>query len=576
VDLRRQARAAAGKLDRMPSESAFEAAAPAVPRLAATVAVLRDGGEGPEVLLVRRAERAGDRHAGAFVFPGGTVDAGDRALHALCDGLDDAEASRRLGVPAHGLDAYVAAIRECFEEAGLLVARDAEGHLLRPQALGPDGLTALRRAAAEGAEGLAAACRRLGLRLAPDLLGYQAHWLTPTGLPKRFDTRFFVTVAPPGQSALHDDGETVAHRWLPLQQALQEAEALRLANPTRHTLRALARWPTAQAAVDAAHAQPAVALIQPFIGVDERGPRPVMPHEPAYAEVARLDPLGRGSAAARIRPGEPVWLSPRILRLTAPNPGVMTGPGTNSYFVGDPGTNRWLLVDPGPADPVHLEALLRHAPGPLIGVLATHTHRDHSPGAATIARAAGVPVLGRRPAHPDGQDPDFAPDREPADGERLQPGPGTTLVLRHTPGHASNHLCVLLEEERTLFTGDHVMQGSTVVINPPDGDMAAYLASLQALRQERLDWLAPGHGFLIGRPAEVIGALIEHRLRREAKVLAALGHRPQPPATLVAQVYDDVPAERHGLAQRSLLAHLLKLRGEGRAVDAGVAGWQRA
>ncbi|MDZ7590552.1 MAG: MBL fold metallo-hydrolase [Rubrivivax sp.] len=145
-------------------------------------------------------------------------------------------------------------------------------------------------------------------------------------------------------------------------------------------------------------------------------------------------------------------------------------------------------------------------------------------------------------------------------------GPDSTLRVIHTPGHASNHLCYLLEEERLLFTGDHVMQGSTVVINPPDGNMAAYLQALHALLDEDLQWLAPGHGFLVAEPQAVLRALIAHRLRREAKVVAAL--RQAGPARLDAllpQVYDDVPAALHGVARRSLLAHLLKLLGEGAA-----------
>ena len=140
----------------------------------------------------------------------------------------------------------------------------------------------------------------------------------------------------------------------------------------------------------------------------------------------------------------------------------------------------------------------------------------------------------------------------------------------HTPGHATNHLCYLLEEERTLFTGDHVMQGSTVVINPPDGDMAAYLASLRALLELDLDWLAPGHGFLMAEPRAAMEAVVAHRLKREAKVVAALGaHRPGGARRSCCRVvYADVPAKLHPMALRSLLAHLLKLRDDGSAEEA--------
>ena len=267
-------------------------------------------------------------------------------------------------------------------------------------------------------------------------------------------------------------------------------------------------------------------------------------------------------------------LSPRILRITAPNPGVMTGPGTNTYLVSDSQGQGWTAIDPGPASDEHLQTilvLLAALPGPLQRILVTHTHRDHSPGAAALSQATGAPVSGRFAAHPMWQDETFAPAHQPQHGERIVIGADTTLRVIHTPGHASNHLCFLLEEERLLFTGDHLMQGSTVVINPPDGDMAAYLASLRGLLDEDLEWLAPGHGFLVAQPQPVIAKLIAHRLRREAKVLAAFDRvgGSATLAALVLQVYDDVPAALHGVAERSLLAHLLKLQADGAVVLAG-------
>ena len=150
-----------------------------------------------------------------------------------------------------------------------------------------------------------------------------------------------------------------------------------------------------------------------------------------------------------------------------------------------------------------------------------------------------------------------------AGGETLAIGPGCTLRVVHTPGHASNHLCYRLEEEKTLFTGDHVMQLSTVVINPPDGDMAAYIASLRALAEQDLDWLAPGHGFLIEQPRAAFEKIIAHRLAREAKVVDALRDLGDDEAALLARVYADVPERMHPMALRSLRAHLIKLRAQG-------------
>jgi glyoxylase-like metal-dependent hydrolase (beta-lactamase superfamily II) len=263
-------------------------------------------------------------------------------------------------------------------------------------------------------------------------------------------------------------------------------------------------------------------------------------------------------------PGVPVRLGERVWRLTCTNAGLMTGPGTNSYFVGE--ADHWLLIDPGPLDATHMQALLSAAPGPIRQILVTHTHADHSPAAAALQQRTGAQLLGRLSLHRHGQDLSFVPDRELCDGELISLGAQGGLRALHTPGHASNHLCYLLEPELLLFTGDHIIQGSTVVIDPPDGNMSDYLASLKRLLVTDLNALAPGHGTLMSAPHEALCALLAHRLNRESRVFEALSpDAPAPLGRLVKRVYSDVPRGLHALAERSLLAHLLKLETDGRA-----------
>ena len=534
---------------------------PADARCAASVLLLRDGAAGLEVLMMRRAERDGDLRSGAAVFPGGVLDARDRHAHHLCIGGDDAALSERLGLAEGGLDYVVAALRETFEEVGLLLAHgDIDLPALHPW----------RERLQNGEASIAELCHAAALRLDASALAYHSHWLTPPGVPKRFDTRFFIAHAPAGQAAQADLGEALELMWLTPQAALAPERGLKLLPVTQRTLHDLGRFASAEAAMAEARARRDVQLMMPRVAASAKGRRIVLPDELPYAEIGRLDPEGRGDVSCELRPGVAVRLSPRIVRVTAPNPGPMTGPGTNSYLVGAPG--HWTAIDPGPVSEEHLRALLAAAGGAIERILVTHTHRDHSPGALALAQATGAPVLGRTAAHPQWQDESFAPQRELQHGERLALADGAVLRVIHTPGHASNHLCYLLEDERTLFTGDHVMQGSTVVINPPDGDMAAYLRALGALLDEDLEWLAPGHGFLVDAPHAALRALIAHRLRREAKVLAALrAAGPGPLPDLVPWVYDDAPPALHGLAARSLLAHLIKLQAEGAAALDGEA-----
>lgn len=533
------------------------------PQPSATLILVRDAPAGMEVLMLRRSPGAGFV-AGAHVFPGGVIGPEDEAsqVAAVC---------HPCGGDAQDIAHRACAIRESFEEAGLLLARDVDGEYpaldrspLREQIF--DWRCRLHAGAASPAQ----MCRELGLRLDLAALAPFAHWITPRGSPRRFDTRFYVAVAPARQPATADGSETIEQHWITPAAALEKfsRDTFALVHVTASTLKALARFDSAQALMDHARTARDVPAQLARIASDASGRCVIEPDHPAYAEVGRRDPDGHRAISCELAPGRLAQISPRLARVTAPNGSFMTGPGTNTYLLGE--GRELALIDPGPDDPRHIAAVLAAVRDrQLRWILLTHTHLDHSPAAAPIRRATGAELIGMPPPEHGPQDRSFVPDQVPAHGDQLHLA-GMPLRVLHTPGHASNHLCYLLTDERLLFTGDHIMQGSTVVIPPPDGDMASYLASLGMLLAEPLDWLAPGHGFLMDAPHARIERLLAHRRTREHKTLAAL-HRLGAVKldALVAAVYDDVPTRAHPVAARSLLATLLKLEAESRALQAG-------
>ena len=282
---------------------------------------------------------------------------------------------------------------------------------------------------------------------------------------------------------------------------------------------------------------------------------------PGTEEINEPKPIVHGVASA---------LSPLVRRIVASNPSMMTGPGTNTYLVG---IDEIVVIDPGPDIEDHLDAIAGCGGDRIRWIVCTHTHEDHSPGVAGLKARTGAEVLAF-----DSRD-GLEIDRALGDGDVIE---ATEFVLRaiHTPGHASNHLCFLLEQERMLFSGDHIMEGSTVVIAPPDGDMGAYLRSLERLKahRPRLRSIAPGHGHLIEKPQAKIDEYIEHRLAREAQVLGSLekaGTTTIP--VIVKELYADVPEELHVMAGYSVWAHLLKLVEDSLAVGHDLDGeWSSA
>lgn len=264
-------------------------------------------------------------------------------------------------------------------------------------------------------------------------------------------------------------------------------------------------------------------------------------------------------------------LSPRVTRVLAPNPGFMTGPGTNSYLLGQRDIT---VLDPGPADDAHVAALLAAAEalgGHIRRIVLTHTHQDHAPAALALQAATGAELLGQSPLPGDPAQALIRMDRELADGDLIA-GDGYTLRAVHTPGHVGNHLCYRLEEEALLFSGDHLINGSTVVIIPPSGSMADYLISLEKLAAQDIALIAPGHGDLIANAEAVIQFTLHHRRAREAKVLAKLHTTVQSLDALTPKVYDDVNPALHPVARYSLHAHLIKLRDDGK-VNESPEGW---
>lgn len=264
-------------------------------------------------------------------------------------------------------------------------------------------------------------------------------------------------------------------------------------------------------------------------------------------------------------PGKATVIEPGVRRLLGLNPGLMTGPGTNTYLVGE---RELTVIDPGPSDARHVDNILAAAEGmgaSVRRVMVTHTHRDHSPAAALLAERVGVELLGPDLPYDGLQDDNWHPDRHLAHGDRVDTG-GRGLRVIATPGHVGNHLCFLLEDSGLLFTGDHLIHGSTVVIAPPSGSMSDYVASLRLLLDEPAQRMAPGHGEVIEEPRKALEWTLEHRLERERKVLDALRKQPGTTArALVEAVYQDVPDYLHTVATLSLEAHLIKLVEDARA-----------
>lgn len=259
-------------------------------------------------------------------------------------------------------------------------------------------------------------------------------------------------------------------------------------------------------------------------------------------------------------------LSSRVRRLVAPNPGPMTGAGTNTYLIG---TDDVAVLDPGPAIPEHIECIVEAGAGKITRLVCTHTHPDHSPAAAVIASRLGVPMIGALTADDQHQDRSFVPDEQLTDGSLIAGGDWQLRAIA-TPGHVDNHFCFLLEEEGMVFAGDHIMNGSTVVIVPPGGNMKAYIASLERLLDFPVSAIAPGHGEIIPDCRGEVEKLVRHRLMREAKVVAGL--RQTGPATLdelVVVVYNDVDQSLHEWAKLSMLAHLIKLDEDGQVIEQG-------
>ena len=517
-------------------------------RPASTLALIRDGSEGVEVLLLQRTRDAVFL-PGFHVFPGG----------ALSEGDGDSPFA-------------MAALRECFEEAGILLVHDSNGQVdvhLQPE-------NTLRSRIDAGTLGLADYCNERDLEPATESLVYLGRWITPPGPPRRFDTRFFLARVPAGQEAFPDGAETVDHVWITPEQALDEhLSGQRLfVPPTLSTLRRLCGHSCGDELLNAmASEMPEEVPSEPWPAVRQGETVQVVPGDNGYDEIRFLDPHGEGTASVSIQVAEPIALTDRVTRITAPNAGIMTGPGTNTYLVRD--DRGFMVVDPGPPDEGHLEQVLSEAGGRVHHILLTHTHPDHSPGAAVLAERTGATVVGLPAPELPEHHPEPAPDLVPADNACVGYGAGRLRVL-HTPGHASNHLAFLMDSEGLLFAGDLLMQDSTVVISPPDGDMADYMASLKRMLVEPVSWVLPGHGQLMDDPNAVFDYLITHRHVRERKLIGALrALGPADEQALLGRVYSDVDSRIHPVAARSLKAHLLKLEREGRACRSD-EGWRLA
>ncbi len=539
---------------------------------AATVLLVRDSTElsrpGIEVLMTRRSMSASFA-PGAYVFPGGGIEPSDHNSHA--------HSTHRPQQSDTHLTQALAAIRESFEELGVLLARRADGHWVDDA----DIATLDRHAP------LAVQCAARGWVLAGADVWVLAHWITDRDLPKRFDVPFLIARMPEHQTPVADEREQFEPQWVRPADALARHQAgdFFMIYPTVKTLERLGAHPNAQSLLDAcALSDEPLWTSCPRAGRLGGRESRHMEHEAPFGELALVCPDGQVDHPLDWQSQHAVPLLRHVQRLSAPNPGVMTGPGTNSYIVGDPESGH-VVIDPGPDEPEHIDRLWRLCGASLRAIVCTHSHPDHAPGAARLQAlcAHRPPILGLSSAATARAHSRFTPDREWRDGETLVlSGHEHTHTLRavHTPGHAANHLCVLIEEDGLLFSGDHILNGSTTVIDPPDGNMDDYLNSLDKLDALCARWgvhfILPAHGHVMGdwpRSADhpsspehggaraAIAQLKAHRLAREAKVARAMAALPQGgPEDWVKLAYADVPERLWPVAMRSLLAHVQRIQ----------------
>ena len=529
---------------------------PAPTRPAATVLLLRDSAAGIEVLMTRRSSTASFA-PGAYVFPGGGIDAADALCHA--------QSTRRPGQSDLRLTQAIAAIRESFEELGVLLARHADG--CHASTADVEGLDRKRPFAAQMHE--------RGLTLDGAEVFVLAHWVTDRDLARRFDVPFLVARMPEGQTPVADESKQFEPLWVRPAEALarHHSGGFFMIFPTIRTLEKLQHYTTVDAVLGACASEEPLWTSCPRAGLLAGKEARFMESDPPYGELALTCPDGQIVHALDWQTAQPVALLKNLMRLTAPNPGVMTGPGTNSYIVGDPDTG-YIVIDPGPADAEHIERLWRATGGDIRTIVCTHSHPDHSPGARPLQALCSVrpPILGLPSAPTARAASAFVPDRMLQNQELLtqvllglEGEKAHTLKVIHTPGHAANHLCLVLLEDGILFSGDHILNGSTTVVDPPDGNMNAYLDSLdrlsEACDEHQIEFIAPAHGYVLGSAKAAIAGLKAHRLKREAKIIGVM--QAQPDGSMddwVALAYDDVDPRIWPVAKRSLLAHVERVR----------------